>query len=97
MKRDFWKRYLFHSRQDQPISYTAAWNFFKKYVDKAGLSHKKITLHCLRHTYATNLLNAGIPIEVLRDLLGHQNLEHTRRYARLTDIIFNVEDIRQNC
>ena len=85
MKRDYRKRYLFHSRRDLPISYTAAWSVFKKYVDKAGLSHKGITLHCLRHTYATNLLNAGIPIEVLRDLLGHQNLEHTRRYARLTD------------
>ncbi|MBW2633150.1 MAG: tyrosine-type recombinase/integrase [Deltaproteobacteria bacterium] len=85
MKRDYWKKYLFHNRRDQAISYTAAWSIFKKYVDKAGLSHKGITLHCLRHTYATNLLNAGIPIEVLRDLLGHQNLEHTRRYARLTD------------
>lgn len=85
MKRDYWKKHLFHSRRDQSISYTAAWHIFKKYVDKAGLSHKGITLHCLRHTYATNLLNAGIPIEVLRDLLGHQNLVHTRRYARLTD------------
>ena len=85
MKRDHWKKHLFHGHRDKAISYESARNIFKKYVAKAGLSNKGITLHCLRHTYATNLLNAGIPIEVLRDLLGHQSLEHTRRYARLTD------------
>lgn len=67
---------------------------FKTYVDKAGLSHKGITLHCLRHTYATNLLNARIPIEVLRDLLGHKNLEQTRRYANLTDVTREEEYFR---
>lgn len=85
MKRDHWKKQLFHGHRDKAISYESARNIFRKYVDKAGLSNKGISLHCLRHTYATNLLNAGIPIEVLRDLLGHQSLEHTRRYARLTD------------
>jgi integrase/recombinase XerD len=85
MKRDYWKKHLFHGPRDKAISYEAARTIFKKYVDKAGLSHKGITLHCLRHTYATSLLNAGMHIEVLRDLLGHHNLEQTRRYANLTD------------
>ena len=85
MKRDYLKKYLFHGPRDKAISYEAARTIFKKYVDKAGLSHKGITLHCLRHTYATRLLNAGMRIEVLRDLLGHHNLEQTRRYANLTD------------
>ena len=85
MKRDYWKKHLFHGPRDKALSYEAARAIFKKYVHKAGLSHKGITLHCLRHTYATSLLNAGMRIEVLRDLLGHQNLEQTRRYANLTD------------
>jgi len=85
MKRDCWKKHLFHGPRDKAISYEAARAIFKKYVDKAGLSHKGITLHCLRHTYATGLLNAGMHIEVLRDLLGHHSLEQTRRYANLTD------------
>lgn len=85
MERDYWKKHLFHGPRDKAISYEAARATFKKYVDKAGLSHKGITLHCLRHTYATRLLNAGMRIEVLRDLLGHHNLEQTRRYANLTD------------
>jgi site-specific recombinase XerD len=85
MKRDYWKKHLFHGPRDKAISYEAARAIFKKYVDKARLSHKGITLHCLRHTYATNLLNAGMHIEVLRDLLGHHSLEQTRRYANLAD------------
>ena len=85
MKRDYWKTHLFHGPRDKALSYEAARAIFKKYVDKAGLSDKGITLHCLRHTYATGLLNAGMHIEVLRDLLGHHNLEQTRRYANLTD------------
>jgi integrase/recombinase XerD len=94
MKRDHWKKHLFHGPRDKAISYTAVWKIFKTYVDKAGLSHKGITLHCLRHTYATNLLNARIPIEVLRDLLGHKNLEQTRRYANLTDVTRKEEYFR---
>jgi integrase len=58
---------------------------FVKYLEKAGLSHKGYTLHCLRHTYATELLNARIPLECLEKLLGHSRLEVTRRYAVLTD------------
>ena len=85
MERDYWKNHLFHGPRDKAISYEAARAIFKKYVDQAGLSHKGISLHCLRHTYATRLLNAGMRLEVLRDLLGHHNLEQTRRYANLTD------------
>jgi site-specific recombinase XerD len=42
-------------------------------------------LHCLRHTYASELLNAGMRLECLQQLLGHSSIEMTRRYARLTD------------
>jgi integrase len=38
-----------------------------------------------RHTYASELLNAGMRLECLQVLLGHQDIEMTRRYARLTD------------
>jgi hypothetical protein len=58
---------------------------FCQYLQKANLSHKNYTLHCLRHTNASSLLNAGIPLECLRELLGHRSVELTRRYARLTN------------
>jgi integrase/recombinase XerD len=94
LKRDYWKKHLFHGPGDKAISYEAARAIFKKYVHKAGLSHKGISLHCLRHTYATGLLNAGMHIEVLRDLLGHHSLEQTRRYANLTDKTRKAEYFR---
>lgn len=36
---------------------------FVKNIQKAGLSHKRYTLHCLRHTFASELLNAGMRLE----------------------------------
>lgn len=77
--------YLFFGRGHRPLGYEAARGAFRKYINKAGLEHSSYTLHCLRHTFATDLLNAGMRLECLQVLLGHTNLEVTRRYARLTD------------
>jgi integrase/recombinase XerD len=76
---------LFYGQKGRALSYPAARMVFIKYLDKAGLSQKGYTLHCLRHTYATDLLNAGIPMECLEKLMGHSRLEVTRRYAMLSD------------
>jgi site-specific recombinase XerD len=78
-------QYLFYGYGGRPLSYVAARHIFNQYLDKAGLSHKGYTLHSLRHTYATELLNAGMHLECLQPLLGHHSIEMTRRYARLTD------------
>jgi integrase/recombinase XerD len=58
---------------------------FLKYIDEAGLSHKGYMLHCLRHTLASSLLNARVSIEVVKIILGHNNLRQTQRYAKLYD------------
>jgi len=84
-KRDPHKAYLFYGQGRHMLTYPAARAMFKKYLDRAGLSHKGYSLHCLRHTCATELLNAGMRLECLQQLLGHSSLEMTRRYARLTD------------
>jgi site-specific recombinase XerD len=83
--RDLNKEKLFYSQYRQAMSYSAASAMFKKYLNIAGLSHKGYSLHCLRHTFATDLLNAGMRLECLQQLLGHSSLEMTLRYARLTD------------
>ena len=77
--------FLFYGRGHQPLTYSAARSRFYKLMEAAGLSHKGYTLHCLRHTFASELLNAGMRLECLQQLLGHSNIEMTRRYARLTD------------
>lgn len=76
---------LFYGRGGKPLCYEAARSMFNKYLHKAGLLYSGYTLHCLRHTFATDLLNARMPLECLQVLLGHTSLEVTRRYARLTD------------
>ncbi len=77
--------YLFYGYRNRPLSYEAARSRFNHYLDKAGLAHKDYSLHCLRHTFASELLNAGMPLQCLQELLGHSCIEMTRRYARLTD------------
>jgi integrase/recombinase XerD len=77
--------YVFDGHRGRPLGYEAARMVFIKYLDASGLSHKGYTLHCLRHTYASELLNAGMRLECVQQLLGHRCIEMTRRYARLTD------------
>ena len=72
-------------RRWHSLSYAAVRVIFVKCLEKAGLSHKGYTLHCLRHTCASELLNAGMRLECVQQLLGHSSVEMTRRYARLTD------------
>jgi site-specific recombinase XerD len=85
--RDSSKERLFYGqgKKSQSLCYGAARMMFIRYLNKAGLQYSDYTLHCLRHTFATDLLNARMPLECLRVLLGHTNLEVTRRYARLSD------------
>jgi integrase/recombinase XerD len=84
-KRDPEQGYLFYGQGRQRLSYTVARVRLGKHLAKAGLAYKGYSLHCLRHTCATDLLNAGMRLECVQQLLGHSSFEMTRRYARLTD------------
>jgi len=78
------EKYIFHGQHGR-LCYSAARSRFMHYLAKARLEHKGYTVHSCRHTFASELLNAGMRLEVLQQLLGHQDIEVTRRYARLTD------------
>jgi integrase/recombinase XerD len=78
------KSYLFYGLRG-PLGYTASCSRFKHYLEMAGLADKGYTPHCLRHTFATDLLNAGMRLECLQQLLDHSKIEVTRIYARLSD------------
>ena len=84
-QRDQKKEFVFYTRGHNHLSYSTARFRFKTYLQKAGLEGKDYTVHCLRHTFASELLNAGLRLECLQQLLGHQDIEVTRHYARLTD------------
>jgi len=84
-RRDPNQEFVFYGHGNKPICYSTGRSRFVKYIQKAGLEEKGYTVHCLRHTFASELLNAGMRLECLQQLLGHQDIEVTRRYARLTE------------
>jgi len=52
---------------------------FKELKEKLGIDQEK-TLHSFRHSFATHLKESGVPIEVIRDMLGHADIRMTTRY-----------------
>ena len=88
------KEFIFYGNGHKSICYSTSRGRFVKYLQKAGLEQKGYTVHCLRHTFASELLNAGMRLECLQQLLGHQDIEVTRRYARLTDTTREEEYFR---
>jgi len=67
-KRDKTKEYLFYGLRSN-LCYTSARNIFTQYLRETGLQHKGYTIHSLRHTFASELLNAGMRLECLQLLL----------------------------
>jgi len=57
---------------------------FKKYIRLSGLSGKNYTIHSLRHTFATRLLNKNVSLVKIKDLLGHRSIESTEIYLHAT-------------
>lgn len=72
-ERDPLNEYLFyaHGRRGT-MCYSTGRARVMKYFEKAGITHKGYTVHTLRHTFATELLNAGMRLECLQVLLGHR-------------------------
>jgi integrase/recombinase XerD len=86
--------FVFYGQGHGHLCYSSGRYLFVKYLKKAGIDQKGYTVHCLRHTFASELLNAGMRLECLQQLLGHQDIEVTRRYARLTDTTREEEYFR---
>jgi integrase len=83
--RAYWRRYrpqewLFAGRRGLPLSPTSLQKAFTRAKGKAGV-RKLGGIHALRHAYATHQLAAGLPLERLQRLLGHQSIQTTLRYV----------------
>ncbi|MBN2642508.1 MAG: site-specific integrase [Victivallales bacterium] len=86
--RAYWNNYrpkdiLFPSPvKDGPLDRAAPSLAFRKYKDKAEIT-KAVTFHSLRHTFATNLLEAGADIRTIQILLGHSSITSTAIYLHV--------------
>ena len=75
--------YLFPGRdKEHPIDPTVLHAACRSAVKAAGLT-KRVTLHTLRHSFATHLLESGTDIRIIQVLLGHNNLSSTARYTQV--------------
>ena len=86
------QRWLFPGRDEhRPLTTRQFSRLFKETAKAAGL-RKTLSLHSLRHSFATHLLENGKDIRVIQALLGHDKLETTARYTRVaTGMISAVE------
>ena len=86
------QRWLFPGRTPgSPMTTRQLSRLFHKTADSAGIK-KPVTLHALRHSFATHLLERGTDIRIIQALLGHEKLDTTARYTRVaTGMIANVE------
>ena len=73
--------YLFEGdRRGEPYSTRSAQKVIKRAKLRAGVK-KKGSIHMLRHSYATHLLESGTDIRYIKELLGHNSLKTTLRYT----------------
>ena len=86
--RDYWRRYrpcdwLFPGRHHgKPLNVGSVQRLFRRLVLACSIT-KKASMHTLRHSYATHLLEAGCSLAALQKLLGHNQLCTTLRYTHL--------------
>ena len=77
---------LFLSSREQRISVKTVQWMVGKYFDMAGLGYKGLSVHKLRHTAATLMYQTGkVDIRVLKDILGHEQLNTTQIYTHVVD------------
>jgi len=89
------ERHVFSSQTHEHMTVSCIEEIYKKYVDLARESYpglfceKSYTPHAMRHSTATHMLEAGVPIIVIKNFLGHVSLQSTQIYIEVTQNTLN--------
>jgi len=73
------------NQEDRPMNESSLQRAFRAAVRESGV-HKKATVHTLRHSYATHLLEAGLNLRIIQGYLGHASPATTAIYTHLTSV-----------
>jgi len=73
---------VFLNKRGEKISVRSIERILVKYLKQSGIN-KTVTPHVLRHTFATHLLNAGVDMRGIQELLGHSSLSTTQKYTHI--------------
>ncbi len=82
------KIFLFEGQKGGRYSASSIQAIMKRAVKKSGIK-KHATVHTLRHSFATHLLENGTDIRFIQELLGHKRLETTQIYTHISKIAFD--------
>ena len=76
--------YVFESERGGKLTTRTAQKIFENALKKSGIK-KDATFHSLRHSFATHLLENGVDVRYVQELLGHQNIRTTQIYTHVTN------------
>jgi integrase/recombinase XerD len=73
-----------HGGAEHPMATTTVQGAMRAAVKQAGITKREVSIHTLRHSYATHLLESGVNLRAIQQFLGHASLETTMIYLHLT-------------